>query len=36
VDGSKALINISSLKNGLYVIQVEMNGEIVTTKFIKQ
>ncbi|MBN1414636.1 MAG: T9SS type A sorting domain-containing protein [Bacteroidales bacterium] len=36
INDSKAMINISSFRNGLYIIQLEMNGEIVTTKFIKQ
>ena len=36
IKGSKAMINTSSFKNGLYIIQLEMNGKIVTTKFVKQ
>jgi hypothetical protein len=35
-DGNKAVINVSTFRNGLYIIQIEMNGGIVTTKFVKQ
>jgi hypothetical protein len=36
IKGSKAMINTSSFKNGVYIIQLEMSGKIVTTKFVKQ
>ncbi len=34
--GSKDVINISSFRNGVYIVQIDMNGETVTTKFVKQ
>jgi hypothetical protein len=36
IEGSKAVINISSFDNGVYILQIDMNGKIITTKFIKQ
>ena len=36
IDRTKEVINISSFKNGVYIIQIDMNGKIITTKFVKQ
>ena len=36
IEGSKAVINVSSFDDGVYILQIDMNGKIVTTKFVKQ
>ncbi len=36
LEGSKAVINVSSFDDGIYILQIELNGKIVTTKFVKQ
>ncbi|MBN2762347.1 MAG: T9SS type A sorting domain-containing protein, partial [Bacteroidales bacterium] len=36
IESSKAVINVSSLDNGVYILQIDANGKVLTTKFIKQ
>ncbi len=36
IEGSKAMINVSSFDDGVYILQIDLNGKIVTTKFVKQ
>jgi hypothetical protein len=36
IEGSKAVINVSSFDDGVYILQIDLNGKIVTTKFVKQ
>ena len=36
IEGSKAMINVSSFEDGVYILQIDLNGKIVTTKFVKQ